>query len=124
MSLLAALVAGVTLALTMFLVSHNIETLVNIVIGSTIGSCLGVFYLSGKLPLMKRTQDFPDLSLLLLGYVFIVLGTVISVESLVLGITTVKIFLLSSSLTIMGASALLYVKSRTKKTGSSAKHVQ
>ena len=73
---------------------------------------------------MKRTQDFPDLSLLLLGYVFIVLGTVISVESLVLGITTVKISLLSSSLTIMGVSALLYVKSRTKKTESSAKHVQ
>ena len=51
MSLLAALGTGFAFANVMFFVTHDVETLVNIVIGSAIGSCLGVFYLSRKLPL-------------------------------------------------------------------------
>ena len=124
MSLLASVGAGITLALTMFLVTHDVETFVNILIGTAIGTCIGDLYLTGRLPLMKRTQDFPDLSLLLLGYIFVVLGVVTGVESLILGIATVKISLLSSSFTIMGALVLLYVyvKVGQKKTEKSRRN--
>ncbi len=124
LSMLVALTVGLVFAVAVFSTTHDIETLINMIIGAAIGTTLGDLYLTGRLPLMKRTQDFPNLSLLLLGYLFVVLGVVTGIESLILGIATVKISLLSSSFTIMGALVLLYVyvKVGQKKTEKSRRN--
>ncbi len=118
LSLLASLGTGIAFAGVMFFVTHDVETFVNILIGTAIGSCLGVLYLSGKLPLMKRVHEEADMFLLLLGYVFIVLGAVIGVDALTLGIATLKTELLTSTFIVAGATLLLYVGGRTKKIES------